>query len=134
MGTAAKGSWIMRGAPSLIEEAVESCLKSARLPGVDTPYTGFSLVWRSRRYFVVQGVDKEGRARLVEVFWEDAFSMLEAVPAFCYPLPLCDVFPADFEAFYEVDPWGGPVGELTGSEIADGARILFAASGHEQDD
>ncbi|WP_149135680.1 hypothetical protein [Cupriavidus campinensis] len=83
---------------------------------------------------MVQGIDKEGRARLIEVFREDAFGKLDAVPAFRYPSPLCDVFPIDFEAFYKADAWGGPVAELTGSEIADGARRLFAAPGHEQDD
>lgn len=103
-------------------------MKLTRLPGVTTPYTGVSLVWRGQRYCVVKGIDNTGRERLVEVFRVDTSGELHAVPAFRYPLPLCDMFPVDFEAFYDIDPWGGPVTELTVSEIANGARLLFAAS------
>lgn len=134
MDAATNDPWIWRESPFLITESVERCLRSARIPGVTTPYTGISLVWRGRRYYVVKGIDSTGRERLVEVFQVDASGELHAVPAFGYPLPLCDMFPVDFEAFYTVDPWGRPVTALTGSEIAAGARILFATPGHEQDD
>lgn len=125
------GNW--REAPFLIAESVERCLKFTRIPGVTTPYTGISLVWQGQRYCVVKGVDNTGRERLIEVFRVDASGELHAVPAFRYPLPLCDMFPLDFEAFYDVDPWGGPVAELTVSEIANGARMLIATSPHLDD-
>lgn len=134
MDAATSDPWSWLESPFLITESVERCLKSARIPGVTTPYTGIALVWQGQRYCVVKGIDSTGRERLVEVFRVDASGELHAVPAFSYPLPLCDMFPVDFEAFYNVDPWGGPVTALTSSEIADGARILFAAPRHEQDD
>lgn len=134
MDAATNDSAIWREAPFLIAESVERCLKLTRIPGVTTPYTGIAVVWKGQCYCVVKGIDSTGRERLVEVFRVDDSGELHAVPAYRYPLPLCDMFPVDFEAFYDVDPWGGPVAELTGSEIADGARILFATPGHEQDD
>ncbi|MGE6497918.1 hypothetical protein [Cupriavidus metallidurans] len=99
--------------------------RQSSLPGVFGPYVASSITWKGRRFYYAAGRDSEGRRRLAEVFRVKTTGELEPVPAYEYPPPFADQFPADMASIFHPDPWGGKVQDLTVSQLADGLRTMM---------